>query len=212
MNMRNPEESGYINVAQRIAAFREQHPEGSLRPLNPERPYEVVDIAGDTHIVVVSAAWRSKDDSHPGVGMAAEPYPGKTPYTRGSELMNAETSAWGRAIVAALATDTNRGIASAEEVYNRGIASAEEVYARQEPIYVPPLPEVTEEQVEGFETALACAESLSQIDGVKDKALKAGSFTPPLAARMKTAIADAKRRVNTPAVLEPLGAEPVGVS
>ena len=52
--------------------------------------------------------------------MAFEPFPGRTPYTRGSELQNAETSAWGRAIVAALAADTNRaGVASADEVRNR---------------------------------------------------------------------------------------------
>ena len=45
--------------------------------------------------------------------------PGKTPYTRDSEVMVAETSAWGRAIVAALAGDTKRGVASKEEVLNR---------------------------------------------------------------------------------------------
>src|SRR5690606_40824121 len=66
--------------------------------------------------VVVAAAYRTPDDQRPGIGMAYEPYPGRTPYTRGSELQNAETSAWGRAIVAALAADTRRGIASAEEV------------------------------------------------------------------------------------------------
>jgi len=45
--------------------------------------------------------------------------PGLTPYTRNSEVMVAETSAWGRAIVAALAGDTKRGVASKEEVLNR---------------------------------------------------------------------------------------------
>jgi hypothetical protein len=34
-------------------------------------------------------------------------------------LQNAETSAWGRAIVAALAADTRAGVASADEVHNR---------------------------------------------------------------------------------------------
>jgi hypothetical protein len=44
---------------------------------------------------------------------------GRTNFTRGSELQNAETSAWGRAIVAALAADTRQGVASADEVRNR---------------------------------------------------------------------------------------------
>lgn len=109
----------YIEVPERIAEFRTKYPEGSLQPWDPLKPYEVVDIGGTPHIVVVAAAYRSPDDVRPGVGMAQEVFPGKTPYTKGSELMNAETSAWGRAIVAALAADTKRGIASAEEVRNR---------------------------------------------------------------------------------------------
>ncbi len=44
--------------------------------------------------------------------------PGQDPVHQGSELQNAETAAWGRAIVAALAGDTKR-IASREEVQNR---------------------------------------------------------------------------------------------
>jgi hypothetical protein len=51
--------------------------------------------------------------------MAWEVFPGRTPYTRGSELQNAETSAWGRAIIAVGASDSKRGIASREEVRNR---------------------------------------------------------------------------------------------
>ncbi|SDT83845.1 hypothetical protein [Gordonia westfalica] len=34
-------------------------------------------------------------------------------------MQNAETAAWGRAIVAALAADTKKGVASSEEVRNR---------------------------------------------------------------------------------------------
>lgn len=109
----------YIDVAARIVEFREKHPEGSLRPADLAVPYRVETIEGQTFIVVVAAAYRSKDDQFPGVGMAYEQFPGRTPYTRGSELQNAETSAWGRAIVAALAADTRKGIASAEEVRNR---------------------------------------------------------------------------------------------
>ena len=115
----NFELGDYVDVAARIAEFREKHPDGSLQPANPSEPYRVERIGDDTYIVVVAAAYRTPDDQRPGIGMAYEPYPGRTPYTRGSELQNAETSAWGRAIVAALAADTRRGIASAEEVRNR---------------------------------------------------------------------------------------------
>jgi len=109
----------YIDVAARIVEFREKYPDGRLRPADPTRPYTIEDIGGQTYIVVVAAAHRDKEDNLPGIGMAYELFPGKTTYTRGSELQNAETSAWGRAIVASLAADTRRGVASAEEVRNR---------------------------------------------------------------------------------------------
>jgi len=109
----------YVDVAARIAEFRDKYPDGRLRPADVAVPYRIEQIGNETYIVVVAAAHRDKDDTLPGVGMAYEVFPGKTPYTRGSELQNAETSAWGRAIVAALAADTRRGVASAEEVRNR---------------------------------------------------------------------------------------------
>ncbi|HEY7821467.1 MAG TPA: hypothetical protein VIG24_01465, partial [Acidimicrobiia bacterium] len=62
-----------------------------------------------------ACAYRTPDDPAPGVGLAWEPVPGRTPYTRGSELMVAETSAWGRAL-AAIGIATNKSVASAEEV------------------------------------------------------------------------------------------------
>jgi hypothetical protein len=109
----------YIDVAARLVEFRGKHPEGSLQPADLTQPFRVETIGDQTYIVVVAAAYRSADDPRPGVGMAYEVFPGRTPYTKGSELQNAETSAWGRAIVAALAADTKRGVASAQEVRNR---------------------------------------------------------------------------------------------
>jgi hypothetical protein len=106
----------YVTVAERIVEFRNKYPEGSLQPWNPAAPYTIELINGNPNFVVVAAAYRTPDDTRPGIGMAYEPIPGSTPYTRGSELQNAETAAWGRAIVAALAADTNKGIATKEEV------------------------------------------------------------------------------------------------
>ena len=105
----------YIDVAARIVEFRGKHPEGSLQQV----AIDFRTFAGHDWIVYTAAAYRTPDDPRPGMGTAWEPVPGKTPYTRDSELQNAETAAWGRAIVAVLAADTKRGIASAEEVRNR---------------------------------------------------------------------------------------------
>lgn len=106
-----PDLSDYVEVSERIQHFREQYPEGSLQA-------EVVELRDDL-VVVKAYAYRTPDDNRPGTGLASEPIPGRTPYTKDSELMNAETSAWGRAIIAVGASDAKRGIASANEVRNR---------------------------------------------------------------------------------------------
>jgi hypothetical protein len=107
---------GYIDVATRIVEFRTKYPEGSLRPFNPDQPVQIITIEGKTFLQYVACAYRDPHDAAPGIGVAWEPFPGRTPFTRDSEAMVAETSAWGRAIVACLAADTKKGIASAEEV------------------------------------------------------------------------------------------------
>lgn len=105
----------YIDVAARIVEFRTKHPQGSLQ----QASLEFKEVAGKWWVIYTAAAYRAPDDERPGIGTAWEPVPGKTNFTRDSELQNAETAAWGRAIVAALAADTKRGIASSEEVRNR---------------------------------------------------------------------------------------------
>lgn len=114
----------YVDVAERIAAFYERYPDGSLQPADPKHPFEIVFPQGldkdgkpvtATFIAYTAMAYRTPDDTRPGVGVAWEIVPGRTPYTRGSELMNAETSAWGRAIVA-LGIAAKKGVASRQEV------------------------------------------------------------------------------------------------
>jgi hypothetical protein len=105
----------YNTVAERIAEFRTKHPEGSLQS-------EILTLpeAFAAHFIAVKAfAYRTPDDERPGVGLAWEPVEGKTSFTRDSELQNAETAAWGRAIVAVLAADTKKGIVSRDEVQAR---------------------------------------------------------------------------------------------
>ncbi len=105
----------YVDVAARIAAFREKHPDGSLQQVS----LDFREVAGSWWCIYTAAAYRSPDDDRPGHGTAWEPVPGRTPYTKDSELQNAETAAWGRAIVAVLAADTRKGVASADEVRAR---------------------------------------------------------------------------------------------
>jgi hypothetical protein len=110
----------YVDVATRIRDFKKDWPEGSLQQVK----VEFHTIGEQTFILYVAACYRTPDDERPGIGSAWEPVPGKTPYTKDSELMVAETSAWGRAIVAATGAETKN---------NGKIASADEVNARQKP-------------------------------------------------------------------------------
>lgn len=104
----------YVDVAERVAAFKAAYPDMSL-----QSELEAVRNAGGDLIAWMcrAEAYRTPDDPRPGVGHAVEPVPGRTPYTKDSEAMNAETSAWGRAIVA-LGFPTKK-IASRQEVRNR---------------------------------------------------------------------------------------------
>jgi len=109
----------YVDVATRLHEFRAKHPEGSLQPADPSDPVKVVTVGDKTFLQYVAAAYRTPDDPRPGMGVAWEPMPGTTPFTRDSEAMVCETSAWGRALIAVGAADAKRGIASADEVRNR---------------------------------------------------------------------------------------------
>lgn len=178
--------SDYIDVATRIVEFRQQHPDGSLQPADLTKPFDVVSIGGKDFIVVVAAAYRSPDDPRPGIGMAYEQFPGATPFTRGSELQNAETSAWGRAIVAALAGDTKKGIASAEEVRNRQAENGS-------------LAQASWPTVSSIETTLLKAESLTQVESIREKALVAASsnaYTEAEVDKIKKMLAAAKTRLS----------------
>ena len=184
----------YIDVAQRIAEFRVKHPEGSLQPLNPAQPFEIRDLAGTdkngkevrgTFIIYAAAAYRTPDDPRPGVGCAYEVFPGRTPYTAGSELQNAETAAWGRAIVAVLAADTRAGVASQQEVRNRQAErgqSAGDVFESAAPVPPrqadrqqppPPSPEAIDADAQVFADEAHKATVPAQIEGIHKRAREA---------------------------------------
>lgn len=118
--------TNYVDVATRIRQLREKHPEAVLRPANPAEPFRIVEIGGREFIIYTAACYRSPDDPLPAIAVAAEPVIGASSFTRNSELMNAETSAWGRAIMAALAVDEPH-VASRDEVQNRRNDDAQQV-------------------------------------------------------------------------------------
>jgi hypothetical protein len=184
----------YVDVAARLRIFKEKYPEASLQPVNPLKPVEIVEIGDRIFLAYAAAAYRTPDDIRPGIGIAWEPFPGKTPYTKDSEAMNVESSAWGRAIVAALAADTKKGIATAEaeEVRNR---RAEESPAPKVARQAPPLAQAK---------ARAWTAVRAKHPGEPDSALK--SITEAALAAFGSSIAEANTETWT-ALAEQIGAE-----
>ena len=108
--------SDYVTVPERVTAFYEQYPEGRI----VSDPPKIVTIGDRTFIEVTTRVYRTPDDPTPCQGSAWEPFPGRTPYTKESEMMNAETSAVGRACAAA-GVAVRKSMASANEVAARRI-------------------------------------------------------------------------------------------
>ena len=106
----------YVTVAERVVAFYDKYPDGSLQA-------ELLEL-NEQRVVVRAYAYRTADDGRPGIAHSSLTIPGATPYTRGSEIENAETSAIGRAI-AMLGFEVKRGIASQDEVRGKGGTTTE---------------------------------------------------------------------------------------
>jgi hypothetical protein len=130
--------SNYVEVADRLREFYEKHPGGRVIT-------SIIELT-EKRVVVKAEVYRETAHEVPsGAGHSALGIPGVTPYTKGAELENAETSAIGRALVAA-------GLAS------KKIASADEIRAkRPEPAPLateigaitsdaPPAPSISEDE------------------------------------------------------------------
>jgi hypothetical protein len=123
--------TNYVTAAERVAMFYEKYPNGTIQ-------FEYMGVMdGDpTKMWGVARAYRTPEDTLPGIGTASEFIIGKTPYTFGSELQNLETSCWSRA-VASLNIGTSKGISSKEEVVasrqNQAPGPAKPKEAMQEP-------------------------------------------------------------------------------
>ena len=107
---------GYVEVKERVRMFYDVHPDGRLVTTEVRATTEP---DGVPRVWVEAAAYRTADDPLPGRGWSWMTLPGGTPYTRGSEIENTETSAWGRAI-GSLGIGIDKSIASANEVRAKG--------------------------------------------------------------------------------------------
>jgi len=110
----------YVDVATRLKLALERWPELRIQ----ETGYTVETFGENTVLVCEVRVWRDPSDQFPSIASAAEPLPGKTPFTRDSELMVGMTSALGRAL-GYMGIGINTSIASKNEVQNRSYAKEE---------------------------------------------------------------------------------------
>jgi hypothetical protein len=111
--------SNYTTVNDRLLELFAKYPEARIQNSEPR----VVLFDGREWWLVTTKVWRDPADPLPVIASAAEPK-GSTPYTRDSEMMNAETSAIGRAIllIGGIGIKPGGGMASRNEVQNRQTA------------------------------------------------------------------------------------------
>jgi hypothetical protein len=108
----------YVDVPTRLKLALEKHPDLRIQEDAPG----VVEVDGHYFVTVRVTVWRHFDDSRPAIATAWEPFPGRTPYTSDSEMMNASTSALGRAL-GFMGFGISKSIASANEVAARASES-----------------------------------------------------------------------------------------
>lgn len=154
----------YVDVAERIRAWYEAYPNARIETRIVEHT--------EKRVVIEARAYRGvKGDSGPddalgfmddrpaGIGHSAMQIPGATPYTRGSEIENCETSAVGRALV--MAGLPSKRIASDDEIKAKGgkstVKAAAEVFA--EDVVLPP-------HVQKFVDDFDAATTIEQLNAV----------------------------------------------
>ncbi|HXJ66462.1 MAG TPA: hypothetical protein VNN79_22110 [Actinomycetota bacterium] len=108
--------SNYVDVKARIRLFLERYPDGRL----VTDRVEIWQDVEPPRVVVKALAYRTPDDTLPGVGWSWLVIPGSTNFTRGSEVENAETSAWGRAI-GSLGIGIDASIATTDEIDSKKV-------------------------------------------------------------------------------------------
>jgi hypothetical protein len=104
----------YVEVADRIAEWYAKYPDGRITT-------ELVEMS-ESRAVMKAYVFRDFNPEPVGVGHSYLAIPGSTPFTKGSELENAETSAVGRALV--MAGIPSKNVASANEIRSKASAPA----------------------------------------------------------------------------------------
>jgi hypothetical protein len=165
---------GYIDVPSRMALFYKRHPEGSLQM----DPIEWVEIDGKRWALGRAYAYRTPDDPRPGIGTAWEIVPGTTSFTRGSEVQNLETSAWGRAI-GSLGIGIDKSIATLDEIEHakarNKVERTKEPTPPDDPFYTLPLPEGRTHEIQRTDIMSREKATEKQLAAVKGLVKKAGA-------------------------------------
>jgi hypothetical protein len=105
----------YVDVPTRLAEALKRWPNLRIQ----ETVNETVTMPdGSCFIRCTVTVWRDETDTLPAIATAAEPYPGKTPYTKNSEFMVGMTSALGRAL-GYMGCGVSKSIASRNEIEAR---------------------------------------------------------------------------------------------
>jgi hypothetical protein len=105
----------YVDVPTRLTEALKKYPNLRIQ----ETDAQVVTMPdGSCFYRCTVTVYRDIDDALPAIATAAEPYPGKTPYTKNSEFMVGMTSALGRAL-GYMGFGVNKSIASKNEVLAR---------------------------------------------------------------------------------------------
>ena len=107
-DLRAYDDDSYQRVPERMRQFRERFPGASLGLAPGCDAFEIFEVGGMAFVATVRAAYRYPNDPNPGVGSAWVRVPANDIIINGAELQAAETAAYGRAIVAALAADVRR--------------------------------------------------------------------------------------------------------
>ena len=104
----------YVDVPTRLAEALKRWPDLRIQETKPI----IVTVDNQQYVEISCTVWRDSTDLMPTVAYCWEPIPGRTPYTKGSEMMNASTSCLGRAL-GFLGMGIGKSIASRNEVQAR---------------------------------------------------------------------------------------------
>jgi hypothetical protein len=78
----------YVDVPTRLAEALKRWPNLRIQETRPV----IVTVDNQAYVEISCTVWRDDTDPLPTTAYCWEPIPGRTPYTKGSEMMNASTS------------------------------------------------------------------------------------------------------------------------